>query len=383
MKVLHFIKTSDGARWGCEMVEQLVLKGVEVTVVLPSSNGRMIPLWQKTGAKLIFEYSELPIKKIWNFWKIRRKVKTIIEQENPDIIHAHFFSQIILLRSINTKIKRIFQVPGPLHLENRLFKFWDILSANNNDVWIASSKYIYDLYINAGVDSIRVGVSYYGNHLESYESDSESLRYKFNIDNGDYLVGNLSYFYPPKKYLFQKVGLKGHELFMDVIKSLKFKAVLFGAQIGEDQSYYDKLKTSGTKNIIFAGRVNPLEVSKAWNTMDICLHIPLSENCGGVVEPLLHNIPVVCCYTGGLGEVIINKLTGIIVSRDKKSIKEALEFAKSNPELMKTYTQNGKKLVLTMFDVKRTSDEIVKFYSCLDDLSKVSQFNPKEVNYEA
>lgn len=382
MKALHFIKTSDGARWGCEMVEQLVLKGIDVTVVLPTNQGRMIPLWNKTGAKLIFEYSELPIKRIWNFGKVRNRVKAIIDDEKPDVIHAHFFSQIILLRSIKTKIKRIFQVPGPLHLENRIFKYWDLLSAKKNDVWIASSKYIYKIYEQSGVDEKRLGVSYYGNHLESYDFDDQSLREQFNIAKDEYTVGNLSYFYPPKRFLFQRVGLKGHELFIEIIKSLNLKAILFGAQIGEDQSYFNKLKSLSSDSVIFAGRVNPLEVSKAWSTMNLCLHIPLSENCGGVVEPLLHNIPVVCCVTGGLGEVILNEVTGLIVPRDQKSIEDALEFAKKNPNLMKSYAQNGKRLVLTMFDVKRTSDEIIGFYNNLNDLSKIPQFNPKKVVYE-
>jgi hypothetical protein len=243
MKALHFFKTSDGARWGCEMVEQLIEQGIEVTVVLPSSKGKMIPAWKKTGAKLIYAYSELPIKKIWNFYKVKKVVRDIIKLEQPDVIHSHFFSQTILLRSIKTNIIRIFQVPGPLHLENWIFRKWDLLSAKSNDRWIASSQYIRKLYVDSGVEISRIGLSYYGNHLSEYDISSDNLREEYNLKRNDFVVGNLSYFYPPKKYLLQKVGLKGHELFIEILKDLKLKAVIFGAQIGKSQKYFDKLRS--------------------------------------------------------------------------------------------------------------------------------------------
>lgn len=379
MKVLHFVKTSDGARWACEMVEQLILKGVDVIVVLPDSKGKMIPAWKKTGARLIFEYTEMPVKKMWTYYRIKKKVEEIIHEVQPDIIHAHFFSQIVLLRNIKFSKTRIFQVPGPLHLENRMFKFWDILSAKKNDKWIASSKYILNLYMKSGLSEKRVGLSYYGNHLQAYSDLDENLRKKYKIAKNSFIVGNLSYFYAPKAYLFQRVGLKGHELFIKVLSKCKIRGIVFGKQFGVSQSYYDKVKSRAPESIIFAGGVEPFEVSKAWKTMDLCLHLPLSENCGGVVEPLLHSVPVITCNTGGLSEVIINKKTGLLVDRNEESIKDALTFAKENPKHMQEYAINGQKLVLAMFDVKRTSEEILRYYERSEDFGSVEKFNSEEL----
>lgn len=382
MKVLHFIKTSDGARWACEMVEQLVLLGVEVTVILPCSKGKMIPAWKETGAKLIFCYSEMPVKKIWKYRSVKKRVQKIIHDENPDIIHAHFFSQIILLRNIKFSKTRIFQVPGPLHLENWIFKYWDIISAKENDKWIASSKYIRNLYLNANISTNRLGLSYYGNHLEAYEDNDENLKSKYDLNKESFVVGNLSYFYAPKAYLFQKTGLKGHELFISILNNCNLKGIIFGKQFGEKQDYYEKVKSESSENIIFAGGIEPFDVSRAWKTMDICLHLPLSENCGGVVEPLLHKVPVVCCYTGGLSEVIINKKTGLIVDRSEESIKKALIFAKENPKLMNKYAVNGQKLVLEMFNVKRTAKEIFQYYQSLESFKDVPTFKSENFKYD-
>ena len=39
MRVLHLVKTSDGARWAAEQVKVLVREGHEIGVILPSPRG--------------------------------------------------------------------------------------------------------------------------------------------------------------------------------------------------------------------------------------------------------------------------------------------------------------------------------------------------------
>lgn len=380
MKVLHFVKTSDGARWAVEMVEKLCKMGVEVTVVLPINTGKMINAWTKTQAKVIYSYSELPVRRPWRYFSVQKKIKKIIDLEKPDIIHSHFFSQTILLRKVLRKssIPLIFQVPGPLHLEKFFFRKWDVLSARKNDSWIASSKYIKEIYLKEGVEEKRVGMSYYGNNLQAYDEKSENLRDKLKINEDDFVIGNISYFYPPKKYLFQRIGLKGHELLIEIAKKMRINAIFFGSQLGKNQNYYQSLKRKETNKIKLPGALNPFEVSKGWNTMNVCVHLPLSENCGGILEPLLHNIPVISCYTGGIPEVIVNKKTGLIVNRDKYKVIDAINWATENFSEMQEMTKRGQKLVLTMFDVKRTSKEIKEYYNHVNDFNKVKEFNSKE-----
>ena len=59
----------------------------------------------------------------------------IIEEERPDIIHIHFVTNALMLRLALRKIEipRLFQVPGPLHLENRFFRKIEIKTSNKFD----------------------------------------------------------------------------------------------------------------------------------------------------------------------------------------------------------------------------------------------------------
>ena len=62
---------------------------------------------------------------------------------NPDLIHSHFVTTTLMLRLAlgrRHKIPRIFQVPGPLHLEHWHTRTLEIASAGKKDFWIGSSQ---------------------------------------------------------------------------------------------------------------------------------------------------------------------------------------------------------------------------------------------------
>ena len=64
-----------------------------------------------------------------------KKLQKIIEEDKPDIIHSWFtqttFYERLFLRKY--KIPTIFEVVGPLHLENKLFKWGDVKSASTHN----------------------------------------------------------------------------------------------------------------------------------------------------------------------------------------------------------------------------------------------------------
>ena len=58
------------------------------------------------------------------------------------------------------------------------------------------------------------------------------------------------------------------------------------------------------------GKFNADEVAQSWPDYDCAVHVPLSENCGGVVEPLLAGVPTIAGNVGGLPEVVHHHRTG-------------------------------------------------------------------------
>ncbi|MCT4642731.1 MAG: glycosyltransferase family 4 protein [Bacteriovoracaceae bacterium] len=380
MKVLQIVKTTDGADWAFKQVGILVSKGIEVHIILPNDTGRFIENWKNSGATIHILNLDLPKSKLYKISSKAKELAILIDEIKPDFIHSHFFITTIIARKSfkyhNHPCKIIYQVAGPLHLEKWPFKMWDLLSAKKErDFWIASSIYIKNIYLNNGINKDRLFLSYYGSTPEEFKDEKTNvLRSKLNMKD-DFLIGNISHMYPPKYYLGQFIGLKCHELMIKAFalakKKVSTKFVFIGGQWGEANSYELKLKElakSTSKDIYMYGHMDSKMVKSVWADFDLAVHFPVNENCGGVIEPLMANVPIIASDAGGLPEVVIHNKTGLIAKqKDIEDLKEKIEYALDNPQKMKQMTVTGQKLVRTMFDVKRTAVEIFDIYHFLKD----------------
>jgi len=376
VRVLHVVKTSEGAFWAawqCHVLKQL---GIDIHVVLPSSLGQSVAIWKNSDVKIHIADISLPLHQPWLWSSTKKKIKNLIDKIKPDIIHSHFVTNTLALRlALGEKhdIPRIFQVPGPLHLEHAFYRYTEIKTSCFLDYWIASSDYIKKLYINRRVQKKRIFLSYYGvnpNHLEM--NCTGLLRKKLNIDKNCKIIGNINYMYPPKYFLGQTKGLKRHE---DVIYALgivckrqpNIKGVLIGGQWGGGNLYEKSLqhraKGMAYDKIILTGRIDSEIAKHLWRDFDCAIHVPISENCGGVLEPLAAGVPTIASRVGGLPEVVFDGLTGWLVApcKPKQLAKTILEVM-ANPSEAYRRTTLGKKLVREMFNVSRTGTEIFKIY---------------------
>src|SRR6185295_2931560 len=59
-------------------------------------------------------------------------------------------------------VPRIFQVPGPLHLEHGLVRALDLATSGVRDYWIGSCRWTCEEYARRGVGAERLFLSYYG-----------------------------------------------------------------------------------------------------------------------------------------------------------------------------------------------------------------------------
>jgi Glycosyltransferase Family 4 len=169
MRVLHVVKTADGAGWAADEAAELVRLGLELHVALPSLCGANVARWQRAGAVLHVAPTDVNLRAPWSMPAAARKLRDLVSSVRPDVIHSHFFSSTILLRvglGSGSKIPRLFQVPGPLHMEHGLYRKIEISSATPSDRWIASSRCIFYHYLAAGVTRERLYLSYYGAPME-------------------------------------------------------------------------------------------------------------------------------------------------------------------------------------------------------------------------
>jgi glycosyltransferase involved in cell wall biosynthesis len=376
MRVLQVTKTSEASFWAVRQAAFLVKHGVEVHAILPVATGTAVAAWQASGASLHFLDCSLPIRKPATVLQRASQIRHLIEAVQPDLIHTHHVTTTVMLRlALGRKhsIPRLFQVPGPLHLEHWHTRNFEIALAGTNDFWIASSRFIMQLYENAGVATNKLFLSYYATDTTSFSNVRTGyLRHKVGIPEDAVLIGNISFIYPPKRYLGHTVGLKCHEDIIEAISIVQRQrndvwGVLAGGTFGSSDKYERRLralaKQKGDGKILMPGRLNSQEVVWGWPDFDCAVHVPLSENCGGVVEPLLAGVPTIAGNVGGLPEVVQRGLTGELVpTRSPQLLAEAVFKLLDHYDEFRRVAEQGRQLANVMFDSERCSNEILAIY---------------------
>ena len=377
MKVLQVVKTSQGANWAFEQALALRNKGIDIVSILPDEKGKVAQKYRDNNLRIIKQDVSLPINKPWEFLKRKKVIKKIIEEEKPDIIHIHFVTNIIMFRLAlkKYKIPRLFQVPGPLHLESKIFRKLDLVTANEFDYWAPSCKKSMQIYLDEIKDKNKIFLAYYGGYggetIKEYLNSSNILHKEFNIPNENLLIGMVSYFYKPKWYLGQKRGIKGHEDFIDAIEMLNKKfenitALIIGGPWGNSIKYQEKVKQyaqrRGVENIIFTGFRN--DMKRIYKELDIAVHPSHSENLGGAAESLAAGVPTIATNIGGFPDIVVDGKTGYLCEvKNPQSIAEKIELLIGNMDKSKEMAIEGQNYVRDLLGIEKTSKVVIDIYN--------------------
>lgn len=381
MRVLHVVKTTDGAAWAADQAAELARLGVEIHVALPAARGRTFEKWARAGAILHVTPTDITARAAWLIPGAARKLRDLVSSIRPDVIHSHFVSSTLLLRlalGAGSDTPRLFQVPGPLHLEHGLWREIEISSATSSDCWIPSSRYILNRYMAAGIPRNRLYLSYYGAPVDARSpSRTGLLRRRYGIPENVRIIGNANLIYPPKWYLGQRIGLKSHEDVIDALGQVvhlrpDVMGVLIGGTFAGSPRYERRLQARaaavGKGRILMTGYMPLEEVRRMWPDFDVAVHVPISENCGGVCEPLLAGVPTIAGRVGGLPEVVLEGITGTLVgTRDPQELSRAILAVLDDQDYYRRLARVGRELVRVMFDVRRTAREVFEIYRHLLD----------------
>lgn len=370
MHILHLIKTSEGAGWALHLMQELKERNPQISfsVAIP------------TGGKHTQEYLDL-CRNVYefdyqlNFSILQRgkMLQEIVREDQPDVIHSWFTQTTLYARLFLRKfnIPRLFQVVGPLHLENNLFKWGDIRSAGKNDYWIATSKYILEKYKQGGVSENRLYLNYaYVDVMKLLQDKSQvavqNLREKFNIPAHYKIIGTASYIYAPKFY--EKTGVKGHEYLLEAFKQILTKRkdvalIIAGGIFGNSSKYEAKLKRMAaeidSERIFFTGEYK--HVYEVISNFDVFVYLSKSENLGGVFESLLFEVPTVSSNRGALPELVVNDETGFVVNLEKiDEIEERILQSLETPR--GEITKNGYNKVIQTFKKETIINQAYHIY---------------------
>lgn len=377
MKVLQVVKTNRGAAWAFNQAKHLKALGAEIITVLPSGIGGYAEKYKENGLAVVEGDWRLPITRPWRFFSVCRQIKETIKQVQPDILHLHFVTNVLMCRLALRKDKtpRLFQVPGPLHLENALTSFVERCTATEMDFWAGACKKTCSIYVDKGIDPRRVYLAYYGvPHKTDVQGSSKNILHsQYAIAEGTIIVAMVSYFYKPKKYLGQKRGIKGHEDFIDAMKIVLQKhpnviPVIIGNAWDGAENYEAQVKEYAKKilgdRVIFTGYRS--DVYDIYPEIDVVAHPSHSENLGGAAESLMLAVPTISTNVGGFPDIVIPGETGCLVkAKDPEDLAEKIDWAISHPEEMKKMAQKGQKIVNELLELNHTAQAVFQVYKSI------------------
>ena len=375
MKVLHLVKTSVGATWALRQMRALVTLGVEVHVALPP--GPLVPAYQAAGIVVHPLQVDLPVYKPWTWSGMFAKLRRLVAEVEPAIIHSHFVGTTLTMRMALGKshpVPRVFQVPGPLHLEHPLFRQAELQTAGPSDYWVGSCRWTCTRYCQSGVGAERVFLSYYGIDLDTFTShEPGALRSKLGVDVDTKLVGMVAYMYAPKRYLGQRRGLKGHEDLIDAMviclrSEPNLRCVFIGGAWGNATSYERQVRKYAEQRLgtyaVFLG--TRADVSYLYPDLDVVVHPSHSENVGGAAESLLLAVPNIATNVGGFPDVVRPGETGWLVpAKQPDQLAPAILDALHDPARARAQAAQGQAHVRALFDVRETARQIHIIYETI------------------
>lgn len=373
LRVLHLVKTSDWALWALCQMKELVRAGVEVHVALPAG-GRLIPDYEAAGVAVHTLDLDLQSARPWRLPATLSRFRALVATVQPALIHSHFVATTLLARLAlgrRHSIPRLFQVPGPLHLEHAATRGADLATAGAADWWIGSCRWTVDRYRRSGVPDERLFLSYYGVDLDRFGHGSRGrLRGELGLEPSQSLVGMLAFVYPPKRYLGQTRGPKGHEDLLDALAICLrhepgLRCVFAGGAWHGAAAYERRIRAYASKRCgdaaIFLGVRS--DVPDLLAEVDVLAVPSRSENVGAAVEGLLCGAPVVATNVGGLPDLIEDPRTGWLVPpRDPARMAAALLEAIRNPGTAAARAERGREKARQMFDARRTAHEVREIY---------------------
>ena len=219
MRVLHLIKTSEGASWATEQIRHLTRQGIDVHVAIPE--GLRANELRADGIPVHVVQTDASTRNPRELARRIRATQRLVTRLRPDVVHSHFVGTTITMRLAlrdDRITRRVFQVPGPLHLEHATTTQAEFALRQPTDSWIATCKWTRERYLALGVKSSHVFLSYYGRDISEYESTvAGTLQSELNLPPNQTIVGMVAFIYAPKRYLGQRTGLKGHEDLIEAV----------------------------------------------------------------------------------------------------------------------------------------------------------------------
>lgn len=290
------------------------------------------------------------------------KLKKIIRNFKPDILHAHYASSYGLLGAlsgfhpfiISVWGSDVFSFPNKSIFHRKILEF-NLQKADK----ILSTSHIMvkeiQKYTNKDIEVTPFGIDL--NIFKPMKVDSL-------FDENDVVIGTV-------KTLEEKYGI---EYLIKAFKLLEIKYPEFPLKLlivggGSLENNLKRLvkKLNIENKTVFTGKVSFSEVPKYHNMLSVFVSVSDSESFGvAVIEASACEKPVVVSDVGGLPEVVENGVTGLIVPKqDPKKTAEAIEKLILCKSLRIIMGKEGRERVKQFYNWENNVNQMINIYKGL------------------
>lgn len=294
-----------------------------------------------------------------SYLKSRNQLKKICTEFQPDIVHAHYASSYGLLGSflkhksyfISVWGSDIFDFPNDSFIKRVIIK----RNLRKASVICSTSEVMAretNKYTNKHVNVVPFGVD--TNHFHPANKDLNPDQLVFGIVKTLEDKYGIAYLIQAFDLLLKDDPTKKHSLLIvgGGSKETELKALVTELQLNDQ--------------VEFAGSVNHDEVATYFNKMDIVV-IPStldSESFGvAAVEASACEKPVIVSNVGGLPEVILDQVTGLVARpKDAVDLFEKMKFLAEAPEKIAAFGKAGRKNVLEKYEWSKNVKTMIELY---------------------
>jgi glycosyltransferase involved in cell wall biosynthesis len=292
-----------------------------------------------------------------------KKIKKIISQYKPNILHSHYASSFGLLGALTGFHPYIISVWGsdistfPSSLfRSRLLKF--VLS--RADQILSTSRAMREQ--TKTFTEKEILLTPFGIDTEKFSPKKVTRPFGEN----DLVIGTVKTL---KEYYGIEFLIEAFHILKNKYPSERLKLLIVG---GGDKMEYLKnlvLELGINADTFFTGYIRPDKVVDYHNMLDIYVAPSVRESFGvAVLEASSCCKPVVVSNVGGLPEVVDDEKTGFIVQRENPTrLAEAIEKLILNEQLRILFGENGRNKVIKEYNWTTSVDKMINIYeSCLN-----------------
>jgi len=296
------------------------------------------------------------------YLKAKKKVKQIIKEFKPDIVHSHYASSYGLIGALSGFHPYIvslwggdvFSFPKKSIIYKQILKY----SLSKADKILSTSRIMKEEASRYTDNEILL--TPFGIDIDRFTP--RKINSLFKAD--DLVIGTI-------KTLEKNYGVNFLiEAFALVKKKFSNKPLkLLIAGKGTQRNFLeDMVKKLGLENdTIFAGYIDHNNVQDYHNMLDIYVAMSLEESFGvAVLEASACGKPVIVSNVGGLPEVVEDRKTGFIVEKgNSKALADSLSKLIDEPELAASMGNEGRKKVIKEYDWNESVNKMISIYKTI------------------